>query len=77
MMCAMEHDDEIRSEQLDDLLDEAPTLDADRPQGQTEVRPTIAVDAETLHELELRAAAEGTDLNAAAAGALRAGAHAA
>lgn len=27
----------------------------------------MVVDAETLHELELRAAAEGTDLNAAAA----------
>ena len=36
-----------------------------------------AVDAETLHELEQRAAAKGTDLSAAAADALRAGAHAA
>ena len=77
MMCAMEHDDEITSEQLDDLLDDAPTLDVDKPQGETEVRLTVVVDAETLHELELRAAAAGTDLNAAAAGALRAGAHAA
>ena len=51
MMCAMEQDDEITSEQLDDLLDDAPTLDADRPQGQTEVRLTVVVDAETLHEL--------------------------
>jgi len=75
-MCAMEHDDEITSEQLDGLLDDAPTLDTDRPEGQTEVRLTVVVDAETLHELELRAAAQGTDLNAAAAGALRAGAHA-
>jgi len=77
MMCSVEHDDEITSEELDDLLDDAPALDADRPQGQTEVRLTVVVDAETLHELELRAASEGTDLNAAAGGALRAGAHAA
>jgi len=41
------------------------------------VRLTIVVDAETLQELELRAAAEGTDLRVAAAGALRAGARAA
>ncbi len=73
----MEHDNEITSEQLDDLLDDAPTLQASRPEGQAEVRLTVVVDAATLHELELRAAAEGTDLNAAAAGALRAGAHAA
>ncbi len=77
MMCPMEHDDEITSDQLDELLDDAPTLDVGRPKGQTEVRLTVVVDAETLQELELRAAAEGTDLNAAAAGALRAGAHAA
>ena len=73
----MAHDDEITSDELDDLLDDAPTLDASRPDGQTEIRLTVVVGAETLHELELRAAAEGTDLNAAAAGALRAGAHAA
>jgi len=71
----MEPDDEITSEQLDGLLDDAPTLDVGRPEGRTEVRLTVAVDAETLRELELRAAAEGTDLNAVAAGALRAGAH--
>lgn len=71
----MAHDDEITSDEFDDLIDDAPTLDAGRPHGQTEIRLTVAVDAETLHELELRAAAEGTDLNAAAAGALRAGAH--
>jgi hypothetical protein len=46
-----------------------------RPAGGTEVRLYVAVDAHTLHELEQRAAAEGTDLNAAAADALRAGAH--
>ncbi len=74
-MCAVERDDEITSEQLDGLLDDAPTLDADRPQGQTAARLTVVVDAETLHELELRAAAAGTDLNSAAVGALRAGAH--
>lgn len=73
----MERDDEITSEEFDDLLDDAPTLDAGRPAGPTEIRLTVVVDAETLHELELRAAAEGTDLNAVAAGALRAGAHAA
>ena len=73
----MAHDNEITSDELDDLLDGAPTLDAGRPEGQTEVRLTVVVDAETLHELELRAAAAGTDLNEAAAGALRAGAHAA
>ncbi|MDQ3630671.1 MAG: hypothetical protein M3417_05230 [Actinomycetota bacterium] len=73
----MEHDNEITSEELDGLLDDAPTLDAERPADQTEIRLTVTVDAETLHELELRAAADGTDLNAAAAGALRAGAHAA
>lgn len=41
------------------------------------MRLTVLVDADTLHELERRAASEGTDLNAAAEGALRAGAHAA
>lgn len=76
-MYGMEHDDEITSEQLDDLLDDAPTLDAGHATGLTEIRLTVVVDAATLHELELRAAANGTDLNAAAAGALRAGAHAA
>ena len=73
----MAHDDEITSNELDDLLDDASTLDAGLPEGQTEIRLTVAVDAETLHALGLRAAADGTDLNAAAADALRAGAHAA
>jgi hypothetical protein len=41
------------------------------------VHLTVVVDAETLHGLELRAAAQSTGLNAAAAGALRAGAYAA
>lgn len=76
IMRPTEHD-EITCEELDGLLVEAPTLDAGRPRDQTELRLSVVVDVETLHELELRAAAEGTDLEAAAAGALRAGAHAA
>ena len=71
------HDDEITSGELDELLDTAQTLRADRPSDGTEVRLYVAVDAETLHELEQRAAANGTDLTAAAAEALRAGVHAA
>jgi hypothetical protein len=71
------HDDEITSDELDELLDEAETLRVDRAVDSTEVRLYVAVDADTLHELEQRAAASGTDLNAAAADALRAGAHAA
>ena len=71
------HDDEITSGELDELLYEAETLRVDRPADGTEVRLYVAVDADTLHELEQRAAATGTDLSAAAANALRAGAHAA
>ena len=71
------HDDEITSVELDELLDRVETLRVDRPAEGTEVRLYVAVDADTLHELEQRAAANGTDLNAAAADALRAGAHAA
>ena len=70
------HDDEITSDELDELLDKAETLHLDRPADGTEVRLYVAVDADTMHELEQRAAANGTDLNAAAADALRAGAHA-
>ncbi len=70
-------DDEITSDELDDLLDTAATLRVDRPAGGTEVRLYVAVDPDTLHELQQRAAAQGTDLNVAAAAALRAGAHAA
>jgi len=73
----MHHDDEITSQQLDTLLDEAETLDVTRSEELTEVRLYVAVDPDTLHELEQRAAARGTDLNAAAADALRAGTHAA
>lgn len=71
------HDDEITSDELDDLLDDAETWRAARPADGTQVRLYVAVDPDTLHELEQRAAAQGTDLNAAAADALRAGAHAA
>lgn len=71
------HDDEITSDELDELLVKAETLRVDRPADGTEVRLYVAVDADTLHELEERAAAAGTDLSAAAADALRAGAHAA
>jgi hypothetical protein len=45
--------------------------------GKLAAHARSVVDSETLHALELRAAVQGTDLNAAAAGALRAGAHAA
>lgn len=71
------HDDEISSDELDELLDKAETLRVDYPADGTEVRLYVAVDADTLHELEQRAAAKETDLSAAAADALRAGAHAA
>ena len=71
------HNDEITSDELDELLDKGETLRVDRPADGTEVRLYVAVDADTLRELEQRAAAKGTDLNAAAADALRAGAHAA
>jgi hypothetical protein len=70
-------DDEITSEELDDLLHQAETLRADRVVDGTEVRLYVAVDPDTLHELEQRAAAQGTDVSVAAAEALRAGAHAA
>jgi len=70
-------DDEITSAELDNLLDDAETLRVAHPADGTQVRLYVAVDAETLHELEQRAAAQGTGLNAAAADALRAGARAA
>ncbi len=73
----MHGDDEITSAELDGLLDEAQTLSAGRSADETEVRLYVAVDAQTLHDLQQRAVAQGTDLNAAAAEALRAGAHAA
>ena len=73
----MQGDDEITSAELDGLLDEAQTLSAGRSADETEVRLCVAVDAQTLHDLQQRAVAQGTDLSAAAAEALRAGAHAA
>ncbi len=71
----MEHGDDIDSDELDGLLSEAETLSAAQAVSGTEVRLYVAVDSETLQELEQRAAADGTDLNATAADALRAGAH--
>jgi hypothetical protein len=70
-------EDEITSDELDAVLDETETLKASHPDGETEVRLYVAVDPDTLNELEQRAAARGTDLAAVAADALRAGAHAA
>jgi hypothetical protein len=71
------HDDEISSDELDELLDEAPTLSAERVPEGTEVRLYVAVDAETLHDLEERAIAEGSALSVVAATALRNGVRAA
>lgn len=48
----MQHDDDITSAQLDDLLGEAEPLSATRPTRGTEVRLYVAVDAHTLHELK-------------------------
>ncbi|MGO9954889.1 MAG: hypothetical protein ACLP50_02755 [Solirubrobacteraceae bacterium] len=73
----MRDNDEITSDELDELLDEAQTLSAERPTEGTEVRLYVAVDAETLHDLEERAVAEGSDLSVVAAAALRNGARAA
>jgi hypothetical protein len=71
----MKSDDEITSDELDELLDDAPTLLAHQPSGSTEMRLYVTVDAGTLHELEQRAAAQGAELGTVAADALRAGAH--
>jgi len=73
----MPHDDEITSDELDRLIDEAESLDVARPQMGTEVRLYVTVDPDTMHELEQRAAAKGVDLTDIAAEALRAGARAA
>jgi len=73
----MRDDDEITSEELDDLLDAVPTLHADRLEGGAAVGLYVAVDPTTLRELQQRAAAEGSELSSVAADALRAGAHAA
>lgn len=69
--------DEIDSDELDRLSDSAETVGAERPETGTQVRLSVTVDPDTLHKLELRAAAEGADLVAVAADALRAGTRAA
>lgn len=74
---SVHHDDEITSDELDQLLDEAETLPADRPAGPTEMRLYVAIDENTLHELEQRAADTGTDVTGAASDALQAGMRAA
>jgi hypothetical protein len=71
------HDDEITSDELDESLGEAETLDVTHPKDGTEVRLYVAVDPDTLHELEQRAAEQGADLDVVAAAALRSGARAA
>jgi hypothetical protein len=70
-------DDEMTSDELDEVLDSAETLSAAHPAGGAEVRLYVAVDPDTLHELEQRAAAQGTELDVVAADALRSGARAA
>lgn len=69
--------DELTSAELDEHLDEAETLSVGHPAGSTEVRLYVAVDAETLRELEQRATRTGTAVAVAASDALRAGAGAA
>lgn len=76
-MESMANDDEITSDELDGLLGEAETLSADRPDEPTQMQLYVTVDADTLHQLEQRAAQTGTAMTGAAADALRAGAHAA
>jgi hypothetical protein len=73
----VQHEEEITSEVLDELLDDAETLRVERPAGETEVRLFVPIDAGTLQELQERASAEGADLSAVAADALRAGTRAA
>ncbi|MDN5854746.1 MAG: hypothetical protein L0K86_18230 [Actinomycetia bacterium] len=73
----MATDDEITSAELDGLLGEAETLSADRPDGSTEMRLYVAIDAETLRGLEQRAAQTGATVTDVASDALRAGTHAA
>lgn len=73
----MEPDDDITSAELDDLLDSAETITSSPPPAGTEVRLLVTVDADTLHHLEQRAQAEGTDVTAIATDTLRAATHAA
>lgn len=70
-------DDEITSDELDELLDEAETLEAAHARAGAEMRLYVAVDPATLHQLELQAAARGTALSAVAADALKHGVEAA
>lgn len=67
----------ITSEELDGVLEDAETLETERPSGGVGVRVYVSVDAATLNELERRAAARSAGLNDIAADALRAGARAA
>lgn len=71
---AVANDDEITSGELDGRLDEAETLHPDRSAGPTEMRLYVAVDADTLRELEQRAAQTGAAVTDAASAALKAGA---
>lgn len=74
----MAREDEITSAELDGLLDEVETLPVDHhPTGSTEVRLYVAIDADTLRELEQRAARTGAAVTEAASDALRAGTRAA
>jgi hypothetical protein len=60
----MDPEEEITSDELDGVLDEAETVTATCPDGPTEVHSHVAADPETLHELEARTASEGKDLSA-------------
>jgi hypothetical protein len=71
------HEDEITSDELGAALEEAETMETERPRSDVEVRLYVSVDPATLNELERRAAARGADLNDIAADALRAGTRAA
>lgn len=71
----MEHDDEITSGELDDLLASTETLTSSAPPAGTEIRLLVTVDADTLHHLEQRAEAEGADVTAVATDTLRAATH--
>lgn len=73
----MAHDDDITSAELDELLDSAETLTSTPRGAGTEVRLLVTVDVDTLHHLEQRARAEGTDVTAIATDTLRAATHAA
>jgi len=75
MMFVVEPDDDLTSSELDGLLEGAETVEIPPSGLPTEVRLSVAVDPETLHELEQQAVARDTDLNAVASEALRTGAH--